>query len=197
MWSKKNEQLKFAFPSQYAEDVSKVIAFLDGNNLELFELSNEIVEFEFENLTIPYRISIDFSDDIPTNNLTPTQQAIYWSVLTRHPNGFYRQFALEKLFLSKNTFSEVYELLLLGEYVREIVEVIYEYSSQEKLKKYASVFKHDPLFANKIKGRVASSWGKAIRSKYSKGNRIYRKYKGRLLLVELNRELNKIEKKNA
>lgn len=190
---KKNEQLTFAFPSQYAEDVSKIIAFLDGNNLELFELSNEIVEFEFEKLTIPYRINFDFSEDIPTNNLTPTQQAIYWSVLTRHPNGFYRQFALEKLFSSKNTFSEVYELLLLGEYVKEIVEIIYENISQDKLKKYASILKHDPLFANKIKGRVASCWGKAIRSKYSKGNRNYRKYKGRFLLAELNREINKIK----
>ena len=190
---KKNEQPTFAFPSQYTEDVSKVIAFLDGYNLELFELGSEVVQFEFENLTIPYRICIDFSDDIPTNNLTLTQQEIYWSILTRHTNGFYRQLALEKLLSSETTFSKVYELLLLGEYVMEIVEIIYENISQEKLKIYASIFKHDPLFANKIKGRIASSWGKAIRSKYAKGDRIYRKYKGRRLLVELNREMSKIK----
>lgn len=194
MWSKKIELLKFAFPSRYAEDVCKVIEFMNGYHLELFELGNEVVQFEFENLTIPYRICIDFSDDILTNNLTLTQQEIYWSILTRHTNGFYRQLALEKLLSSETTFSKVYEFLLLGEYVMEIVEIIYENISQDKLKIYASIFKNDPLFANKIKGRIASSWGKAIRSKYPKGERNYRKYKGRQLLVELNREMNKIEK---
>ena len=164
------EVLVNCFPSRYREDVQEVCAQLDLHS-KLDPRRPFQVVIEGEGLAIPQRIYSDESQLENIDILSRTQQEISLCFFSRHHNGFVRERCLKEMIGSKEDFVAPFVLQLLGEYIIEIIEYIYqnkEFLNKPAFKKFIA---ENPAFYNLIWQRIYSYWDCYCRMIYPKYKR--------------------------
>jgi hypothetical protein len=89
---------------------------------------------------------------------------------SRHHDGFVRERCLKEFIASNNSYTAPYILQLLGEYVVEIIEVIYQNREGINTENLVSYIAENPDHYEKTRQRVYSYWDCFYR-------RVYPKYK--------------------
>lgn len=132
------------------------------------------IKFESENLNIPYRILFEPNSEI---NLYDH------CLLTRSFDGYVRQNAIKVLLSNFQSKSEIipFIAILIGEYIVEILEIIYRELSLSNWKELNKFFKNNPIYYQSIKSKVRSYWN----CYYQNSNPNYNEYVGNKILEKL------------
>jgi len=157
------EKIVRAFPEFLKNDVLSLLekVSLKGEHgiSEPFQ-----VFVESEKLEIPYRI---YFEEPNIKNLTETELLIFNCLFTRHDNGFIRQKSLEQIVLSNEYWITPFVVQVLGEYVREILEVVEKNLSDTLLDNIIRFIEENPKFFETTKSRIMSYWNCYYRSRIS------------------------------
>jgi hypothetical protein len=158
---KNTEKIVRAFPAFLKNDV---LSFLEKVSLKgEHEISEPFVVFvESEKLEIPHRI---YFEEPNIKSLTETELLILNCLFTRHHNGFIRQKSLEQIVLSDEYWITPFIVQLLGEYVREILEVVEENLSNILLNNIVRFIAENPKFFETTKSRIISYWNSYYRNR--------------------------------
>lgn len=166
-----------AFPQFLEAEVADVIEIL---NFKPDVLSPDQFEVTIlgESIKIPPRVYFDEPSEDKLQKLSDVQKVILSCIFTRHHDGHVREKYLRKIILSENKWVIPYIFQLIGEYVIEILSVIYE--NREKLdpESYSKFLKDNKLFFSKTKKRVRSYWD----CYYYRSNPKYDDYVGKKIL---------------
>jgi hypothetical protein len=115
--------------------------------------------------------------------LTGRQQGVLHCLYLRHHDGYVRQRRLEQLLaIPVEAFTVPFTFSLIGDYVKEILEVLQGALTPELLPVYIAFIRENPLYWQRTKGRVASYWNVYYRWR---GARHFRYYVGARLLARL------------
>ncbi|NNG44457.1 hypothetical protein HJP15_16265 [Pseudoalteromonas sp. NEC-BIFX-2020_002] len=164
------EKLSDRFPIGLAKDLKFIESEIYLSSMHESYMPFDI-QFEKNTLTIPTRIYTDEGQLGRLAKLTPKQQEVIYCVFSRHHDGFVREKCLRQFVTSNNSFTAPYILQLLGEYVVEIIEVIYQ--NREKINKDNLVryISENPLHYEQTRQRVYSYWDCYYRRAYPKYKR--------------------------
>lgn len=164
--TKDKYDLVTAFPPHLKKDVRDILEILRESHLgysgcETFLVSGDV-------LSIPYRIYYDEPDQSQLSSLTYEQQVILHALYTRHHDGYVRESHLTTLITHANEheWATPYLMLPIGEYVKEILEVIYDNRSSLNGDFIRTFFSENPRLYRTIQSRVASYWDCYYRRKY-------------------------------
>ena len=113
------------FPSYLKDDVNIVFRTLDFRSKHEPYMPFE-VQIDQEKLVIPQRIYCDEHQLKKLIKLTPIQQAIGFCFFSRHHDGYVRERCIRQVFNVNEKFVIPFIVQLLGEYVIEIIESIYQ-----------------------------------------------------------------------
>ncbi len=149
-----NSELKYAFPSDLHSDALVASEALPKNsywwNSFKVQVSNEVV-------SIPYRLYHDAAS-IKTDKLSSTQKNLVDCILSRNHDAFVRQEYLSQIVGCKYTWVPPFVILLLGEYVVEILRVIEANLGNLDKPLYAQFLRENPDFLALTEQRVISYW---------------------------------------
>lgn len=105
---------------------------------------------------MPHRI--DFIEDNNLHKYTETQRLILYCYYTRHHNGFIREKYLKKVIKLNNNYVIPFVIKLLGEYVIEILNVIYQNLENIDINLYKGFNKKNIAFYELTTQQVVSYW---------------------------------------
>ncbi|MBL4900907.1 MAG: hypothetical protein JKX76_14955 [Colwellia sp.] len=164
------EKLAGRFPICLAEDLKVIEGKLDLSSKHEPYVPFEVL-VEKNTLTIPTRIYTDEGQLGRLSELTSIQKEVVYCFFSRHHDGFVREKCLREFVTSDNPFTVPYILQLLGEYVVEIIDVIYK--NREKINKtnLVAYISENPDHYEKTRQRVYSYWACYYRSAYPKYKR--------------------------
>lgn len=150
-----------SFPSTVKDEITSInkVLTLHGNlpQSDFYEVS-----FNKEILYIPYRIYYQIPD---CSEFTKKQNEIIDCYFTRHHNGFIREDKLKRILLSGHSWTVPYVFQLLGEYVYEILEVIYKDLDKLKIDDYLAFINENRTYYQKTRDRMISYWDAYYRRK--------------------------------
>ena len=169
MW-KYPETLKNAFPSELHEEIENIIrkATVD-EDYEYEPLEPFRVYVEGEEIAIPERIYLG-QNVSGLKSLSPLQQEIISCFFTRSYNGYVREEYLKHIITANQPWVVPFVIRLLGEYVIEILQVIYENFKKIDIQLYCKFIEENPMFYEITKQRVISYWDCYYRSQYKDKN---------------------------
>lgn len=157
-------KLKQSFPSYLNKDI-EIICEKNALKLSLIHDTGRFnVIVNNEGLCMPDRISL-----IEDNNLdkyTETQQHILYCYFTRHHDGFVREKYLKKIIKLNNDWMIPFVIKLLGEYVIEILDVIYQDLENIDVRLYKEFIEKNIDFYELTTQRVVSYWNCYYRWRY-------------------------------
>lgn len=149
-------KLKQSFPSYLRKDI-EIICEINALKLSLIHDSGTFnVMVKNEELCIPDRIYL-----IDNNNFdkyTETQRHILYCYYTRHHDGFVREKYLKKVIKLNKDWVIPYVIKLLGEYVIEILNVIYQDLENIDVSLYKEFIENNMDFYVLTTQRVVSYW---------------------------------------
>lgn len=202
-WFRKNihkdykDKLKKAFPKHLEQDleiVLKVIPFSNNNvkhtNGYISKVDDLIfsecqsINFENEELVIPYRVYFNEPTEKEEKILTTKQQTILNCIYLRHHDGFVRQKRLENLKDVSDLWTTPFVFQLLGEYVIEILEVAEKQLNNSTLDNFKQLKLDNPKYFEKTESRMISYWNEYYRRANPKLNR----YVGRQIFDKIYRK---------
>lgn len=154
-----------AFPQNLHGDIQIIHDTYLSQNLQIHPDTYEIT-IKKEIIKIPSRIYIDENIFENPTNLSNNQSEIISCLLTRHHNGFVREKYLKKIINSNNYWTKPFILQLIGEYVIEILEVIYQNLDQNNIQSLKELIEENPVFWNKTMSRVITYWDCYYRGVY-------------------------------
>ena len=164
------EKLSGRFPGHLEEDIKVIEDTLDlgskHKSYEPFEIT-----FETNTFTIPTRIYADAGQLGMLKKLSPIQKEMVFCLFSRHHDGFVRERCLKEFITSNSSFTAPYILQLLGEYVIEIIEVIYESRGEINKANLVAYISENPNHYEKTRQRVYSYWDCYYRRAYPKYKR--------------------------
>jgi len=108
-------------------------------------------------ITIPRRLHLE-TDFIHLESLTVLQREIVDCLLTRHSDGFTRQKHLERIVGVNHGWIPPFVVQLAGEYVVQIMDVIYEHLPSLDKQSYKEFLCANPGFLDLTERRVISYW---------------------------------------
>lgn len=192
-YSKYREILLKAFPSTLKKDVESVLDVLPFavNNVKLCDGQTHYVEdlihpdFQTVNLngellTIPCRVYFNEPKFEKEETLTNQQKTILNCIFLRHHNGYIRQRRLEKI-ESIEYWVTPFTIQLLGEYVIEILEVIYKQLDDNKLENYKRFAAENSKYYQQTESRMISYWNEYYRHRFPK----LKNYVGRIIFDQI------------
>jgi hypothetical protein len=152
--SYENSDLAQAFPASVQDDALRVVATLPQPswNTETFQ-----VRVEGEAVFIPYRIYHDPAL-IDQARLSPLQEELLDCLLTRRHSGFIREKHLRKIVSSNREWIPPFVVPLVGEYVIEIIEEIWNNVNNLNPQLYRRFLTNNPTFHALTNQRVTSYW---------------------------------------
>jgi hypothetical protein len=104
-------------------------------------------------------------------------------IYLRHHNGYVRQRRLEQLFAAPaESFTVPFTFSLIGDYVKEILEVMEGALQPALLASYVEFIRENPTYWQRTQGRVASYWDVYCRWRVVPQ---FRHYAGARLLAKL------------
>lgn len=164
------EKLSDRFPVYLAKDIKIIENTLDLTSKHKSYEPFEII-FKKKTLSIPTRIYANEDQLGRLKNLSLIQKEMVYCLFSRHHDGLVRERCLKEFVNSNNSFTAPYILQLLGEYVLEVIEVIYK--NREKINKdnLASYISENPDHYEKTRQRVYSYWDCYYRRAYPKYKR--------------------------
>jgi hypothetical protein len=162
--------LSAAFPSRLSGDVGRVLAVMPDARIAPADPFQ--VEVQGEVIGIPYRIYHDEPIPSAERSLSATQQVILHCLYSRHHDGHVRQRRLEQIVGAGDPWVVPFVVQLAGEYVLEILDVIYRglaglrvpHSAQRRL--YGEFIVRNPAFFARTERRLVSYWSCYYRWKY-------------------------------
>lgn len=178
-------QLLKAFPKEFAADVEAVCDLLTINsnayNGNLY--SEEKTEWRLlsgEKIEIPYRIYMSDQLVFP-NKLTLRQELIYHCIFSRSYDGYLRQKHLEALLDSDPPeWAMPYIIKLCDEYVKEILETVYQKLQGKNCEKYKALCEINFDYFRLGHCRMISYWNEYYRYECYR----YKEYIGKKLYAE-------------
>lgn len=193
-FKKQKQQLRLAFPKVLEPEVNAVLEQLfekkqakdkDGDTQPVQGLvhSDTIdVQVSGENLRIPYRVYFNEPDPEQLASLTEVQQLILHCIYLRHHNGFIRHQHLEQLGIRYEYWVTPFVFQLLGEYVAEIIEVIYRQLDDQLLDNFQQLGKENPRYYRQTENRMVNYWSIYYKRRYPRlrsypGYRIFQRLK--------------------
>ncbi len=157
-------RLKKAFPAYLAEDIDLISKEKSLNQPRNYFLEKTVDVFvNNEEIEIPKRHNLT---EIYKADFTSTQQNIVDCYYTRHCDGFIREKHLKKVIIHNQEWTVPYVIQLLGEYVIEILEVIYNNLEKLDVILYKKFIRDNVKSYDLTKQRVASYWSCYYRWKY-------------------------------
>jgi hypothetical protein len=151
-----NRFLLHAFPVALVADAESVVnRFIEVP--QHTHISHFTVSVEKEILEIPGRIYHDPSL-VPTIFLSSRQKLILNCLLSRHHDGHIRQCNLEPIVSSREPWVVPFVVQLTGEYVIEILQVVYDNLARLDVAAYARFLRDNPAFHAKTEKRIISYW---------------------------------------
>lgn len=155
------------FPDSLSADVMAATKIMPPSKLSPHK--GESVVCDSQTLEIYSRIYNPEPDSATINQLTENQKLVLDCIYTRHHDGTIRERHLRNIFPNQKSWTVPYVLLLLGEYVEEIIGLVkndlVEGTNQELYRKFVS---ENPAFWKKTKARVISYWNVYFRTKFEK-----------------------------
>jgi len=164
------ELIKNSFPKYLEKDIERIYRIF--NLKSKFEPNGEFtVNINQEEITIPKRIYVNENQLLKTWLLTKRQKLLVYCFFSRHHSGYVKERCLKKILDSKELFVEPFIFQLLGEYVIEIIELIY--NNRESMDKLAmsDFIQENPDFLSLTYQRIISYWDCYYRSSYPKYRR--------------------------
>lgn len=154
--STENLKLLRAFPSLIRTEVRAAISHLpEDKYLERTDWFEVIVSGE--RLSIPYRTHYDPSC-IGLSQLEGIQKEILETLLTRHADGLVRQRYLERIIRLDRVWIPPFVVRLAGEYVIEILNLIWENQAFLDRSVYADFVNANPDFLSRTEQQIMSYW---------------------------------------
>jgi len=164
------ETLAGRFPNYLSEDISIIESTIDlSSKHQSYEPFK--VNLESNTLFIPTRIYTDKGQLDKLEKLSLKQKEMVYCLFSRHHDGFVRERCLREFITSNNSFTAPYILKLLGEYVIEIIEVIYQNRENLNKENLLSYISENPEQYERIRQQVYSYWDCFYRSAYPKYKR--------------------------
>lgn len=146
--------LQGAFPRRLNESVREAVSVLMPSRHAPTEPRE--VRLGEERLLIPYRIYNDVA--LGKVVVGPENSAVLACILTRHHNGFVRQRNAAKLYVEPFDWVVPFVLLLVGEYVSEILSDIERAIPSMDLQTYRRVIAQNHALWETTQRRVTSYW---------------------------------------
>ena len=115
-----------------------------------------------------FHIEFYYRPDGPWQAPTAAQQDIVHCIFSRHHDGFVRQAHALRIYTSVNPWVVPFVLLLIGEYVVDILADIERALGAMPLSLYRDVLRENPSFWTTTKQRVMSYWNCYYRTQYPK-----------------------------
>lgn len=186
------DDLKNSFPSSLSDDIDAIIEIIKTSAIKIkFEGTakpRRSVLLNGEMITFPLRQYFDeaFYQHSIEGKLTQKQKLIMDCFFTRHYNGFIREAYLKKILFHKESWIVPFVIELLGEYVSEILDVIYKNLDRLSVKNFTDFINENMSYYEYIKYRVISYWDCYYRWLYPNK----RDYVGFKILHFLNKNLS-------
>jgi hypothetical protein len=168
---KERAQLQAAFPAVAAADLEAVMRVLptskevmapDGKSYPVAALlSADAEEVLLGGLLvrIPGRVYFVEPAAGAEQALTSRQRVVLQCMYLRHHDGYVRQRRLEQLVAAPaESFTVPFTFSLLGDYVKEILEVVEGALQPELVASYVEFIRENPRYWHRTQGRVASYW---------------------------------------
>lgn len=178
--SEEKEMLFRSFPAHLKEDVSKVLSIIPNSKYSVLNKIEKLLVND-DYIEIFSRVYFDEPGESKVNSLSENQKLILNCIYTRHDDGFIRQKHLKQLAFSNDDFVIPYKVMLLGEYVIEIIGTLYEQLTDECINESAKFALKNEEFWICSQSRVASYWNEYYRRKYPD----YSKYIGKKILSKI------------
>jgi hypothetical protein len=162
----KKDRLSFVemFPSNLSNEVLAVNDIIP--EAKLTPQGQEIIIVNSESLKIYDRIYNPEPAKENIAKLSETQRLILNCIYTRHHDGHVRGKYLKNILSSAVPWVTPYVLILIGEYVEQILMPIKDSISEENISLYRKFAAENPSLWNKIKARVVSYWNVYYRDKF-------------------------------
>lgn len=160
MWELASE-LKQAFPSYLEKDILFILDQFVANTASEYEVWTFDVIVNNENIKIPSRHflnKIHPSRHLESFEISDIQEGIIDCFYTRHCSGYIRQYHLKKIISLNYEWVVPYVITLVGEYVIEILEIIYQNIHLLCMPLYKKFLQENPKFYTLIQARVMSYW---------------------------------------
>jgi len=155
------------FPNHLIEDIKTIEKTLNLNAEYQPYMPFEI-SIDGNNVVMPMRI---YTDEMELNNLdklTKIQKEIVYCFYSRHYDGYIREKCLRQIIKSNSNFVSAFILQLLGEYVIEIIEVIYNNRQEINMHNLILHINENSNHYEITKQRVYSYWDCFYRGEYVK-----------------------------
>ena len=156
-----------AFPAEFKNDIDHLYESYDfseiisNSNPDLFE-----ADIEKQKISVPYRAYLDEKQFANQDQLSKRQHQILSCILTRNHDGYIRQKYLMNIICIEELWITPYIMQLMGEYVEEILMVIYKNMNSEKIEILKKFITLNPIFYAKTKRRIISYFDCYYKGKY-------------------------------
>ena len=157
-----NLPLEYAFPSSLQSEARRAISYL-AEDKRWVRLGSYDVLVTGEQLSIPQRIYHDPSG-IPWWRVWGTKRLLLECLMTRHADGFTRQRYLQRIIRRDEIWIPPFVVLLVGEYVVEILNVIWENRQFLDRSIYGDFLRSNADLWHKTQQRIVSYWDCYYRS---------------------------------
>jgi len=169
-------ELSAFFPKELLTDVEEVLKILPYNNHAKDILGNPIshlsenrqkMYLNNEELAVYYRVYLLEPNPKDEEKLSSIQKLILHCIYSRHSNGWIREKHLNFLFTNEYYFTAPFIIHLAGEYLIELLTIIYVNISNKNLIYLTEFIKENPKFWALSKNRILSYWNEFYRSKFN------------------------------
>ena len=155
---------KKAFPTSLSDEVNFILKNSSVNeSVAGYPVTTFPIVLNDEIIEIPVRHGLQEIEPSFFLSLTETQQNIIDCFYTRHCDGFKREQHLKRIIQINQAWVVPYVMQLVGEYVIEILNVIYENMSLLNLEMYKEFIQKNPEFYELTQARVTSYWNEYYR----------------------------------
>ena len=151
------EIIQKAFPVEIREEVNSLLTKF-AIETKLSTKGFEAVVIGQEKLEIPQRVYYKPPYSLVESKLTQQEQEILNCIFSRHDNGFIRQKSVQNIIGSNNNWTVPYIVKIIGEYVIEILNDIYNSFEIINKSDLISFVQQNPDFYNRTRSRVGSYW---------------------------------------
>ncbi|MGI4874501.1 MAG: hypothetical protein ACRYFX_25370 [Janthinobacterium lividum] len=180
-------QLCALFPSVSEEQLRPVWELIPQATTHPVDQEFWPITWQGVKLFLPYRVYFAEPPLVAEQRLTNQQQQMLQCLYLRHHTGWVRQWRLEQLLRQpgqSEAFSVPFICSLLGDYVKEILELLAAYVTPQLLAATGKLLHENPRYWQQTQARVVSYWDAYYRRGRGGAAR-FGQYVGAQLLAQL------------
>ncbi|MEP0005365.1 MAG: hypothetical protein ABJ387_13305 [Balneola sp.] len=151
------KRLKTSFPKTLENEIDNLLSLIkiksEHNAHWGYEFNLEDNPFE-----MPSRIYWEEHRLLEPKSLSQTSRTILACILTRHHNGYVREKYLNQIIDSDEYWTTPYLVQLLGEYVVEILELVWDNFDSVNSSHLVDFVEENEIYWYKTKQRISSYW---------------------------------------